>query len=71
MAALVQKVHGINITDIRIEEVESAVTEWSLSGLCFERNMDENSARRSPSPEVTLIAAPNQIEDLEAGKPQE
>ena len=69
-AALVQKACGINIADIKIEEVEKAVTEWSLSGIHFEHTANENSTRRSPSPEVMLIAVPNLIEDLEAGMVQ-
>jgi len=67
-AASIPKSHGINIADIKIEGVESAVTEWSLSGHHFEQTINENNARRLPSPEVMMIAAPEQIEDLEAGK---
>jgi hypothetical protein len=66
---LFQKAYGIIIADVRIEEVENAVSEWSLSGLNFERTMNENSVRRSTSPEGILIATPNdQIGDPEAGK---
>lgn len=67
-ATLLQRIHGINIADVRTEEVESAVASWSLSGLHFERTRSENIARRSASVEVILIQP---LHDPDAGKAQE
>jgi len=45
---------GNSIEDVNIEDVEAAVSHSSLSRLHLERTTDENSARRSDSPELAV-----------------